>query len=161
MKIKSISPDESEFLQMPDTIALKHKRLYFIGSLPPKRLPTAAVVGTRKPTHYGTETTLHLAEDLAKRGVVIVSGLAFGIDAVAHRAALSVGGITIAVLAGGLDSIHPELRHAPSSSLRAIELSAGCLMQLSSPKPPLVAAHFRPSCMPLIKIKKSSPCRVI
>ena len=107
MKIKSIPPDESEFLQVSDTIALKHKRLYFIGSLPKKRLPTVAIVGTRKPTHYGTETTLRLAEDLAKRGVVIVSGLAFGIDAVAHRAALSVGGITIAVLAGGLDAIYP------------------------------------------------------
>lgn len=107
MKIKSISPDESAFLQMLDTIALKHKRLYFIGSFPTKQLPVVAIVGTRKPTHYGTETTLQLAENLARRGVVIVSGLALGIDAIAHRAALSAGGITIAVLAGGLDTIYP------------------------------------------------------
>ena len=107
MKINSISPDEHVFLQIIDGIASRPKTLYFIGSLPTERAPVVAVVGTRKPTYYGKEVTFKLAYDLAKKGVVIVSGLAFGIDAAAHRGALAAGGITIAVMAGGLDSIYP------------------------------------------------------
>jgi DNA processing protein len=107
MKINSISPDDHVFLQIIDGIALRPKTLYFIGSLPTERAPVVAIVGTRKPTYYGKEVTFKLAYDLAKKGVIIVSGLAFGIDAAAHRGALAAGGITIAVMAGGLDSIYP------------------------------------------------------
>lgn len=107
MKIKSIRPDESVFLQIIDTIAVKPKIVYFVGSLPTDRPPVVGIVGTRKPTSYGKEVTFKLAYDLAKKGVVIVSGLALGVDAIAHKAALEAGGTTIAVMAGGLDSIYP------------------------------------------------------
>ncbi|MBC7565297.1 DNA-protecting protein DprA [Candidatus Saccharibacteria bacterium] len=107
MKINTISPDEHVFLQIISTIANNPKTLYFIGSLPTERLPVVAIVGTRKPTAYGKEVTFNLAYNLAKKGVVIISGLAFGIDASAHRAALEAGGTTIAVLANGLDAIYP------------------------------------------------------
>lgn len=66
-----------------------------------------AVVGTRKPSSYGKEMTFKLIRAVAEHGVGIVSGLAMGIDTVAHQAALDAGGRTVAVLAGGLESIYP------------------------------------------------------
>ena len=107
MKINSISPLKHKYLQIIDTIAKKPKILYFFGTLPPERIPTVAIVGTRKPTAYGKEVTYQLAYDLAKKGIVVISGLALGVDAIVHRASLDAGGTTIAVLASGLDSITP------------------------------------------------------
>lgn len=107
MKIKTFTPDKEDFFQIITDIAYSPKIVYFIGSLPSVRLPVVAIVGTRKPTPYGKEVTFNLAYNLAKKGVVIVSGLALGIDAIAHRAALEAGGTTIAVLANGLDSVYP------------------------------------------------------
>jgi DNA processing protein len=78
-----------------------------MGTLPAERLPSVAIVGTRKPSSYGKEVTQQLAYDLAKKGIVIISGLALGVDGIAHRAALEAGGTTIAVLANGLPQIYP------------------------------------------------------
>jgi DNA processing protein len=99
MKIKTVSPDEHNFLQIINTIVSKPKTLYFVGTLPqrPLGVKVVAVVGTRKPTSYGKEVTFDLAYKLAQKGIIIVSGLALGIDAIAHRAALEAGGTTIAV----------------------------------------------------------------
>ena len=66
-----------------------------------------AVVGTRRPTAYGREAARQITEDLAHSGVTIVSGLARGIDAVAHRAAVEGGFRTLAVLGSGVDVIYP------------------------------------------------------
>lgn len=108
MKINQISPESNVFLQITDCIVLKPKKLYYIGTLPERRMPTVAIVGTRKPTPYGKEVTSRIASDLAKHGVVIVSGMALGIDAIAHRAALDVGGTTIAVQGNGLSRLYPS-----------------------------------------------------
>jgi DNA processing protein len=70
-----------------------------------------AVVGTRHPTLYGERVARAIASTLARAGVCVVSGLARGIDTVAHRAALDVGGVTCAVLGTGLDITYPR-RHA-------------------------------------------------
>lgn len=69
---------------------------------------TIAVVGTRHVTEYGRKITIRLVTDLVARGFTIVSGLAYGVDAVAHKAAIDAGGKTIAVLGCGIDIIAPE-----------------------------------------------------
>lgn len=70
--------------------------------------PSVAIVGSRKMTAYGRAVTEKLARDLASAGIIIVSGLALGVDSEAHRASVEVGTPNIAVLAAGLDSIHPS-----------------------------------------------------
>lgn len=109
-KINEITPDEHAYLQILAHIAVVPKTLHYIGSLPTQRTPSIAIVGTRKPTSYGREVTIRLAGDLARRGVTIISGLALGVDALAHQATLDAGGRTIAVLGNGLPEIYP-VRH--------------------------------------------------
>lgn len=81
--------------------------LYVKGSLLPEDEWCLAVVGTRRATIYGKQVTQEMVTDLARSKITIVSGLAKGIDTIAHRAALEAGGRTIAVLACGLDIVYP------------------------------------------------------
>lgn len=92
--------------------------LYVRGELRPEDEWAIAVVGTRRATPYGRQAAEHFATDLARHGITVVSGLARGIDAVAHRAALSAGGRTIAVLACGLDMVYP-----PEHAKLALEIA--------------------------------------
>lgn len=108
MKINRIRPDEHIYTQRLEDIADSPESLCYIGKLPENRVPTVAIVGTRKPTRYGTEVTERLAHDLAKRGVVVVSGLALGVDALAHKSTLEAGGTTLAVVANVLPDISPK-----------------------------------------------------
>lgn len=85
--------------------------LYIKGDLQPAfDKPTLAIVGTRAPSPYGREATLTLTRQLARAGLVIVSGLALGIDAITHEACIEAGGLTLAVLGSGLDdkNIYPQ-----------------------------------------------------
>lgn len=81
--------------------------LYVRGKMLPRDEMAVAVVGTRKASTYGREVAHMLTSELARCGVTIVSGLARGIDGEAHRAALSAGGRTLAVLGSGVDVIYP------------------------------------------------------
>jgi DNA processing protein len=81
--------------------------VYINGKIKKKDSRAVAIVGTRLASKYGMETAKRFSEELAKNDVTIVSGLARGIDTVAHEAALAVGGRTIAVLGSGLDFIYP------------------------------------------------------
>ena len=73
---------------------------------------SVAIVGTRKASDYGLRVAEAFGRGMAERGVTVVSGLAYGIDVAAHRAALAGGGRTVAVLGSGVDRIYPS-RHAP------------------------------------------------
>jgi len=81
--------------------------IYVRGSIEQKDEWALAVIGTRQSTTYGREVTKRLTEDLVHNRITIVSGLARGIDSIAHRTALDAGGRTLAVLAHGLDHIYP------------------------------------------------------
>jgi DNA processing protein len=89
-----------QLAKIPENVFIK-------GSLPVDRPPVVAIIGTRRPSAYGREVTHTLATELARNGVIIVSGLAMGIDTIAHTSALEGGGKTIAVLAQGLHTIYP------------------------------------------------------
>ena len=82
--------------------------LYVRGEIRPEDEWAVAVVGTRAATRYGRQMVEEIAGDLARSGITVVSGLARGIDSLAHRAALRAGGRTIAVLGSGIDIIYPH-----------------------------------------------------
>jgi DNA processing protein len=81
--------------------------IYVRGSLLPEDEWCLAVVGTRRATVYGRQVTEEITTDLARSRITIVSGLAKGIDSVAHRTALEAGGRSIAIFACGLDTVYP------------------------------------------------------
>lgn len=135
-KNNEIRPQEADFTEVLESIALKPKMLYFYGKMPEnwlkpgckrvtERPKTIAIVGTRKPTKYGENIAYKLAYEAARRGAVVVSGLAYGIDSVAHRAALDAGGVTVAVLGTPIDQIYPR-PHRPLAA-EIIE-KGGCVL---------------------------------
>jgi DNA processing protein len=82
--------------------------LWVLGDVKQLARPAIAIVGTRHPTPYGTGMAEILARDLATRGMVILSGMARGIDTAAHKGALAAGGTTVAVWGTGVDVIYPK-----------------------------------------------------
>lgn len=119
MNINKVTPDKHKYLQITSFIDKPPVTLYYCGTLPKSRVPTVAIVGTRKPTAYGKEVTHRLAYDLAQRGIIIVSGLALGVDGLAHQAALEAGGTTLAVLPCGLPKIYPARHRDLATSIVA------------------------------------------
>ena len=96
---------EIEPLDVPDWLRADGLEL-------PKSTPSVAVVGTRTPTGAGQEIAKLLSTAFAEAGFTVVSGLAIGIDAIAHRAALDAGGHTVAVLGAGLNTDYPKMNRA-------------------------------------------------
>ncbi|HEX2092840.1 MAG TPA: DNA-processing protein DprA [Longimicrobiaceae bacterium] len=104
----AITPDDlaypAAFRRLPDAPFL----LFATGNLELLGRPGIAIVGTREPTPYGREAAARLSADLARAGYLIVSGMARGIDAAAHAAALDAGETTIGVLGHGIDVVYPR-----------------------------------------------------
>jgi len=115
--------------------------LFYRGELSDTSQKHVAVVGSRKATPYGIRVTEDLIGTLARYGVVIVSGMAYGIDAAAHQAAIDSQGATIAVLANGLDeeSIYPSRHRTLASKILA---SGGLLLSEFPIGTPPLKHHF-------------------
>ncbi len=109
-QIRKISIKNHEYPKLLKQIAEPPKQIYVRGNINIEFLGIG-VVGSRIPSAYGKQVTPKLTEELARNGFTIISGLALGIDGLAHEAALRVGGKTIAVLGTGIDekSIYPYL----------------------------------------------------
>jgi len=110
--------------------------LYIRGALEPEDEAAVAIVGSRRATAYGEEMAGELARELGRRGLTVVSGLARGIDAAAHRGAIAVGARTLAVLGNGLDQTYPPEHRA----LAADVAGSGALLS----EFPLGTAPLRP-----------------
>lgn len=108
MEINKIRPQDNKYLQMLESIALKPKMLYYYGKWPEERIKTVAIVGARKNTKYGEEIAFELAKALAEKGIIVISGLAYGIDSIAAKGALAGGGKTIAILGTEIEKIYPK-----------------------------------------------------
>lgn len=109
--IKFLTLKDQEYPALLKEIYDPPHLLYYRGTLAPEDKLSVGIVGTRRLSAYGKQITPNLAYDLASKGLTIVSGLAKGIDALAHKAALEAGGRTIAVLGTGIDqkSVYPEI----------------------------------------------------
>ena len=113
------------------------ERLFVRGRWPVPGIPVA-IVGARAATPYGLELAARLGGSLARLGLTVVSGLAHGIDAAAHRAALAAGGATLAILPGGLDCVVPR-GHEPLSRQIA---ARGALLSEQESGPPRHSGAF-------------------
>ncbi|HEX2280549.1 MAG TPA: DNA-processing protein DprA [Thermomicrobiales bacterium] len=105
--IRAVHPGHSLYPRLLAEISGRPSLLYMRGELTAADDTSVAIVGTRRATPYGRQAAERIAAELAEAGITVVSGLARGVDAAAHRAALEAGGRTIAVLGSGPDVIYP------------------------------------------------------
>lgn len=140
MKINKVTQKHPAFPSALKTIPSPPKQLYILGDLTPlAHSRSLAIVGSRAATPYGRQITTTLAGEAAARGLTIISGLALGVDALAHQAALDSGGYTIAVTANGLDIIQPSSNR---DLALAILKSGGAIISEYPPGTPPLKQHF-------------------
>lgn len=128
----------SDYPPLLQELADAPDELHILGNRDVLYLPALAIVGSRNPTRGGADTAYRFAQHLANAGFCIVSGLAQGIDAAAHRGALDADGHTIAVLGHGLDSVYPQ----SNAELAARVQVNGALISEYPPGTPPRRAHF-------------------
>ena len=104
---KLISIWDQEYPQLLKKIYDPPILFYLLGELIERDQYSIAIVGTRQPTNYGKVQAERISMDFAKQGITVVSGMARGIDSIAHNSAIKSGGRTIAVIGSGLDVIYP------------------------------------------------------
>jgi DNA processing protein len=114
--------------------------LYSRGRLHPADDWAVAMVGTRRATSYGRQAAAEIASELARNGITIVSGLARGVDAIAHESTLEAGGRTLAVLGSGVDVIYPPEHRRLADSIH----QQGALLSDYPPGSQPEAANFPP-----------------
>ena len=107
-KVTLIDCCDSRYPQLLNDLPSKPLVLYVAGNPDVLSMPGIAVVGTRLPTLYGTDMAESFSSGIVRNGMSVISGLATGIDAYAHRGALAAGGVTIGVLGGAIDKFFPE-----------------------------------------------------
>ena len=112
--------------------------LFYLGDIPAEESPKVGIIGSRRCSEYGLGTARKFGKELAQQGVVIVSGMARGIDSMSHKGALDAKGKTIAVLGCGLDLCYPP----ENTSLRDAIAKSGCVLSEYPPGVPPHASHF-------------------
>lgn len=124
--------NKSEFPPLLNEIPDAPQSLYIRGSLPPNNHKLLAVVGSRRMSNYGKDACEHLIQGLSDQPISIISGMALGIDATAHQAALRAGLHTIAVLGSSVDdaSIHPRTNYGLAQDILK---AGGALISESAP----------------------------
>lgn len=122
--IQLLAIDDHHYPALLKHIAVPPTLLFVRGSVSAFAYASVAIVGTRHPSSYGHDVTRRLARDLAQRNICVVSGLALGIDTIAHQSVLDVQGSTIAVLPSGVDLIYPARNYMLAEQLLANAQSA-------------------------------------
>ena len=112
--------------------------VFYLGALPTDDMHKVSIIGSRKCSEYGRKTAQSLATPLARRGIIIVSGMARGVDQAAHRGALDGGGKTIAVLGCGVDICYP----AEAKAIRKEIINNGCVLSEYPPGTAPQKHHF-------------------
>lgn len=139
LKAKIIVYDDENYPQILKNISDPPYVLYIQGKVPElDKVLTIGVVGTRRATEFGIKVTERFCYNLAREGVVTVSGLALGIDAASAWATIKAGGIAVAVLGNGLDIVYP---HANAELYSALA-QYGCIMTEYPPSSPPIGSHF-------------------
>ena len=124
--LQALSWHDERYPKRLSQIADPPPLLYLYGELAERDEWSIAVVGTRRPSAYGRQVTESLSAELADAGVTLVSGLARGVDGIAHQTALARGGRTVAVVAGGIDKLYPP-EHKPLAA-RIVDAGAGAVV---------------------------------
>src|SRR3972149_2724048 len=138
--IRILTWDDAEYPDHLKEIDQPPPVLYLRGEITPEDSWSVAIVGTRAVTPYGRQVTEELATVLAHNGVTIVSGLARGVDAVAHSAAIKAGGRTLAVLGSGVDKIYPPEHRSLAEKI----MSQGAVNSDYAPGTPPDSTNFPP-----------------
>lgn len=139
MKINTIKNSNKKFPLLLKEIPNPPQKLHLLGNLPDENIPKIAIVGTRKATDFGKKIAKEISHKLAEMGIIIVSGLAMGIDTAAHEGAVSTKRKTIAVLACGLDKIYPAQNE--NLAKKILELG-GAIISEYEPKTPAYENQF-------------------
>ncbi|WP_421159090.1 DNA-processing protein DprA [Aeromonas dhakensis] len=134
-----LCPDDPAYPPLLKEIPAAPLLLYCRGNLAALSVPQLAMVGTRHPTYAGKDNAARLCSELVACGLAITSGLALGIDGICHQQALTNGGITLAVLGSGLDSLYPKRHQGLAEQILAQD---GVLISELVPDKGPLAEHF-------------------
>ncbi|HDT5886445.1 DNA-processing protein DprA [Aeromonas dhakensis] len=134
-----LCPDDPAYPPLLKEIPAAPLLLYCRGNLAALSVPQLAMVGTRHPTYAGKDNAARLCSELVACGLAITSGLALGIDGICHQQALTNGGITLAVLGSGLDSLYPKRHQGLAEQILAQD---GVLISELVPDKGPQAEHF-------------------
>ncbi|MGE5641821.1 MAG: DNA-processing protein DprA [Byssovorax cruenta] len=138
--IKILTWEDAAYPQRLKEIEQPPPVLYIRGEYLPDDLYAVAIVGTRRVTPYGRQITEELSAYLASNGITVVSGLARGVDAIAHQTALKAGGRTIGVLGSGVDKIYPPEHRQLAQQM----MGQGAIVSDYAPGTPPDASNFPP-----------------
>lgn len=134
----AITLHDSAYPRQLKEIADPPPLLFYHGDPQLLHYPQLAIVGSRNPSHYGTDTAFEFAKHLSSGGLSITSGLALGVDAAAHKGALAGSGLTVAVAGTGLDRVYPSKHHELAHTIA----EQGVLISEFAPGTPPLAQHF-------------------